>query len=83
MARSAYVNGKMEVEEFEDCAAHVLAGGFLNQHGKRSTSADLRSMSVISINELRDSCGRPLVCGTDGASSFLGYQPLTLDTASE
>ena len=68
MARSAYVDGKMEVEEFEDCVAHVLAGGHLNQYGKRPEPG-------------YDSCGRPLVLTSNELRA--AYLPLTLDHISE
>ena len=33
MARLAYIEGAIDVEEFEASVAHVLAGGTLDQHG--------------------------------------------------
>jgi hypothetical protein len=33
MARWAYLKGRIEVDEFERCVEHVLAGGHLNQQG--------------------------------------------------
>jgi hypothetical protein len=48
MARSAYTNGRIDVEEFEECVEHVLAGGCLDAQGR---IPDWRR--VLTANELR------------------------------
>lgn len=68
VAREAYARGDLTLEEFEESAAHVLAGGHLGSDGRLSRS----SATITGITGITGPTGATGAAGATGAQGATG-----------